>query len=60
MDAVNAAMTSLIIASVTFALYVAGFSIGKRFGAGFANGATVTGGLIMIAIGAEALFGVLI
>ena len=57
---VNAAITSLIIACVTFALYIAGFSIGKRFGAGFAGGATVTGGLIMIAIGAEVLFGVLI
>ena len=51
-----AALTeSLIIGAVTFAVCTVGLVIGKRFGTILSGKATVLGGVILIAIGAEIL-----
>lgn len=60
LNILSALITSVIIAAVTFAVYIAGFCIGRRFGTRFANKATVTGGLILIVIGVEVLLGSLL
>lgn len=57
LNAAGAALTSLIISAITFAVYCAGFLLGRRFGTRFAGKATVAGGVILIAIGVEALLG---
>lgn len=57
LSAANALITAFLISAVTFAVYSAGFFIGRRFGGGFASNATVLGGLVLIAVGTEALLG---
>lgn len=51
--AAAAALCSLIIAAVTFAICLSGLAIGKRFGTRLSGGASVLGGAILIAIGLE-------
>lgn len=51
--AAEAALCSLIIAAVTFAICLSGLAIGKRFGTRLSGGASVLGGAILIAIGLE-------
>lgn len=48
-----ALVCSLLIATVTFFICVAGVVIGKKFGTKLANKASVLGGVILIAIGIE-------
>ena len=48
-----AVVCSLIIAVVTFFICTAGLIIGKKFGTGFSNKASLFGGIILIAIGLE-------
>lgn len=50
---VEALVSALVIAAVTFVICMAGIAIGKKFGTRFANRATVLGGVILIAIGLE-------
>jgi len=52
-DWISALVEALIIGVVTFVLCMVGLRIGKRFGTILAGRATVLGGLILIAIGAE-------
>lgn len=52
-DLCMAFVCSLIIASVTFVICMAGLMIGKRFGTGFSNHAAILGGVILIVIGLE-------
>lgn len=52
-DLCMAFVCSLIIASVTFVICMAGLIIGKRFGTGFSNHAAILGGVILIVIGLE-------
>lgn len=52
-DAKLAAAAALIIAGVTFVICMAGCIVGKKFGDIFSSGATILGGVILIAIGAE-------
>lgn len=49
----NALISSLIIALVTFILCVIGVIIGKKFGYKLKNKASILGGVILIAIGIE-------
>jgi putative Mn2+ efflux pump MntP len=49
---------SIIIAAVTFAICMAGVSIGKIFGMRLAQKASVVGGIILICIGLEILLGI--
>ena len=48
-----ALVCALLIAAVTFVICIAGVHIGRRFGTRFSGGASVFGGLILIAIGIE-------
>ena len=48
-----ALVCSLLIATVTFFICVAGVVIGKKFGTKLANKASILGGVILIAIGIE-------
>lgn len=48
-----AAVCAGLIAVVTFVICMAGLALGKKFGTKFAGGATIFGGLILIAIGIE-------
>ena len=48
-----ALVCSLIIAVVTFVICMAGLAIGKKFGTKLAGKASILGGIILIAIGAE-------
>lgn len=52
-NAVMAAVASLIIGIVTFAICVGGLMIGKKFGTRLAGKASILGGVILIAIGLE-------
>lgn len=54
-DWLMALVSSLIIASVTFLICVAGLLLGKNFGTKLAGKATVVGGIILILIGLEIL-----
>ncbi len=49
----SAFICSLIIASVTFVMFFAGFSLGKRCGMKFADKASIIGGIVFIGIGIE-------
>ena len=49
----EAMAASLIIGAVTFAICMGGLFLGKRFGMKLADKASILGGLILIAIGAE-------
>ena len=51
MDASAAFVCASIIASVTFAVCVAGVMIGRKFGLRLADKAAVLGGVILISIG---------
>lgn len=53
--AVQAIVSSLIIGVVTMIICLAGLLFGKRIGNKFQAGASIVGGLILIAIGAEIL-----
>lgn len=48
-----AVVCSLIIATVTFAISMAGLILGRKFGTKFENKATIIGGVILILIGIE-------
>jgi len=48
-----AAVCALIIAAVTFAICMAGLTIGKKFGTKFSDKAAIFGGAILIVIGLE-------
>lgn len=48
-----ALVSALIISGVTFAVCMAGLMIGKKFGAGFSNRATILGGTVLILLGFE-------
>ena len=48
-----AAVCALIIAMVTFVICMAGVVLGKKFGTGLSDQATIIGGVILIAIGIE-------
>ncbi len=50
-----ALVCSVIIALITFAVFPAGFAVGKRCGLKFADHANVIGGIVMICIGVEIL-----
>ena len=52
-NAAMALLCALLIATVTFALCLMGVAIGKKCGTKLANGASVLGGLILLAIGIE-------
>ena len=52
-NALMAVACALIIASITFAICVAGVSIGKRFGTKFAGNSSIIGGAILVFIGLE-------
>jgi len=49
----EALAASLIIGAVTFAICMGGLFLGRRFGMKLADKASILGGLILIAIGAE-------
>lgn len=49
----KALICAVIIASVTFAICMAGLAIGKKFGTRLANKAAILGGVILIGIGIE-------
>lgn len=48
-----AVVCALIIAMVTFVICMAGVVLGKKFGTGLSDQATIIGGVILIAIGIE-------
>lgn len=48
-----AVVCALIIAAVTFVICLAGVALGKKFGTGLSEQATIIGGVILIAIGIE-------
>lgn len=50
-----ALVCSVIIASVTFAMFVSGFIVGRKCGMRFADTASVIGGIVFIGIGVEIL-----
>lgn len=50
-DAGATAVSLAVIAAVTYAAYVGGFAIGKKFGARAGGGAAVAGGVIFIFMG---------
>ena len=50
---VMALVSALIIAAVTFVIYMAGLIIGKKFGTKLAGKASIFGGVILIVIGIE-------
>lgn len=52
-DFVMALVCAMIIAAVTFCISMAGLRIGRKFGTGFSDKATVLGGIILILIGFE-------
>lgn len=52
-DLTMAVICALVICAVTFAVCMAGLTIGKKFGTKFSNKATLFGGVILIAIGLE-------
>lgn len=52
-NAAMALLCALLIATVTFALCLMGVAIGQKCGTKLANGASVLGGLILLAIGIE-------
>ena len=54
-DLAAAGVESLIIGAVTFFLCCCGVAVGKRFGARFADHASILGGVILIGIGVEIL-----
>ena len=54
-DFAAAGVESLIIGAVTFFLCCCGVAVGKRFGARFADHASILGGVILIGIGVEIL-----
>ena len=51
--ALEACLCALIIAAVTEGICIAGLAIGKRVGMKLSSGASVLGGVILIAIGLE-------
>lgn len=50
---IQALVSALIIAAVTFVICMAGLAIGKKFGTRLAGKAEILGGVILIAIGIE-------
>lgn len=50
---IMALVCSIIIASVTFVICMAGLLIGKKFGTKLSNKAAILGGVVLIAIGIE-------
>lgn len=52
-DFINALVEALIIAAVTFGITLTGVKIGKKFGTALSEKATLAGGIILVAIGAE-------
>lgn len=56
-DWLMALVCSLIIATVTFFICVAGLFLGKKFGTKLAGKATIVGGVILILIGLEIFIG---
>lgn len=59
-NALDAVLSALIIAAVTFIICYSGVIIGKRFGTRLSNKATIFGGVILIAIGIEIFVGSLL
>ncbi len=55
-DIVNAAVCSSVIAAVTFVICLCGVVLGRKFGTHLAGGASVVGGIILIAIGLKIFF----
>ncbi|MDE7463898.1 MAG: manganese efflux pump MntP family protein [Clostridiales bacterium] len=53
--ALSAIVSSVIIAAVTFVLFILGFIVGRRCGMKFADSASVIGGIVFIGIGIEIL-----
>ena len=54
-DAGMIAVCLALIAAITYAAYVAGFGIGRRFGMSSGRGAAIVGGVIFIAMGIAAI-----
>lgn len=52
-DFAAAAVCSTIISAITFAAYIIGFFIGKKFGMRFGRAATAVGGILFLAMAAE-------
>ena len=52
-NALEAMISALIIAAITFVICLAGVLIGNKFGTKLSNKAAILGGVILIAIGLE-------